>query len=416
MVVVYKFGGASLKDTESIKKVAEIIANSCYAHLIVVVSAMGKTTNALEKVFQLYIQNDKLKFKAFDDVIAYHNNILDNLFDSYDEVFFEIQKVYDEIINKLNQLPSDNVDYEYDSIVSYGELLSSKIVYYYLKHIGINAKLVDIRKVLITDSQFREANVDFSRSTEKVRNAFNENGLYLCQGFIAGTEDGRTTTLGREGSDYTAAAIGYIMDASSVTIWKDVPGVLTADPRIMPDVKKLDFITYKEAIELAYYGAQVIHPKTIKPLQNKNIPLYVKPFYAPDELGTKIQEFSGELNLPPIFIHKYQQVLISIMPKDFSFIVEENLSIIFQHLADLRIKINIMQLTAVSFSICIDYNEKKLNEFLNRISKQFNVLYNTHLTLITIRHYTDEAINSVIKDKEVLIKDISRKTAHIVIK
>ncbi|HNV96336.1 MAG TPA: aspartate kinase, partial [Bacteroidales bacterium] len=343
---IFKFGGASLKDAQGIERVGSIIKQYQNEHLVIVVSAMGKTTNALEWVYQYYIENNIQKYDALQEVKIFHFNILKSLFKLTDEVYLDIQMLFNELEHKINTPPSEQIDFEYDQIVSYGEIISSKIVEKYLRSIGVDIYWKDIRSLLITDSNYKEANVLFDISTPKIKDCFNSKAIYICQGFIGGTEKGNYTTLGREGSDYTAAALAYMLDAESVTIWKDVPGVLNADPRIMPEAIKLDTISYKEAIELAYYGAQVIHPKTIKPLQNKNIPLLVKPFLAPSEPGTIVQNITEKLSLPPIYIYKYHQVLVSIMPKDFSFIAEENMSLIFRHLADQKIKVNLMQQSA----------------------------------------------------------------------
>jgi len=413
---VCKFGGASLKDAQGIERVGTIIKQYQNEHLVIVVSAIGKTTNALEWVYRYYVENNIQKYEALQEVKTFHFNILKSLFKLTDKVYQEVQTWLNVLEQKINTPPSSNIDFEYDQIVSYGELISSKIVEHYLRSLNIHITWWDVRKLLITDANYKEASVLFDKSTPKINQSFQTKGIHLCQGFIGGTETGECTTLGREGSDYTAAALAYMLDADAVTIWKDVPGVLNADPRIMPEAVKLDKITYKEAIELAYYGAQVIHPKTIKPLQNKNIPLWVKPFLAPQEAGTVVQNINEKIALPPIFIYKYHQVLISIMPKDFSFIAEDNISLIFSHLANKKIKVNLMQQSAVSFSICVDYDERKLHAFLQAMKNQFDVLYNTDLTLITIRHYTDDAIKKVTGNSKIIIKELSRKTARLVVK
>ncbi len=357
---IYKFGGAALKDANGVKCVGNIIKNFNEESLVVVVSAMGKTTNALEWVFRYYIQNSNQKYNALQDIKSFHFNILKNLFEATNEVYTKVHNYFQELEKKLEIPPTTDVDFEYDQIVVYGELISSVIVYYYLRSCGINIKWIDVRNCLITNNNYRDANIIYEQSQSKLKSAIEKNNWYLCQGFIGKNIDGNNTTLGREGSDYTAAALAYMLDAKSVTIWKDVPGVLNADPRIMPDAIKLDKISYKEAIELAYYGAQIIHPKTIKPIQNKNIPLYVKPFMNPEKEGTLINNTFEKHKLPPIYIFKYHQCLISIMPKDFSFIAEDNLSIIFKHLSQAKIKVNLMQQSAVSFSVCVDYDERKL--------------------------------------------------------
>lgn len=413
---IYKFGGAALKDADGVKCVGNIIKNFNEKSLVVVVSAMGKTTNALEWVFRYYVQNSNQKYNALQDIKSFHFNILKNLFEATNEVYAKVHNYFQELEKKLEIPPTTDVDFEYDQIVVYGELISSVIVYHYLRSCGIDIKWIDVRNYLITNNNYRDANIIYEHSQSKLESAIEKNHWYLCQGFIGRSIDGNNTTLGREGSDYTAAALAYMLDAKSVTIWKDVPGVLNADPRIMPNTIKLDEISYKEAIELAYYGAQVIHPKTIKPLQNKNIPLYVKPFINPENKGTLIKDTFEKHQMPPIYIFKNQQCLISIMPKDFSFIAEDNLSIIFKHLSQAKIKVNLMQQSAVSFSVCVDYDERKLKNFLNATTHLYNILYNTDLTLVTIRHYTEDAITKVIANSKIIIKEISRNTARFVIK
>ncbi|MCX7862796.1 MAG: aspartate kinase [Bacteroidales bacterium] len=413
---IYKFGGASLQNADYIKKVVQIILSEQSKHLIIVVSAMGKTTNALELLHQHYMQKSDLIYDTLEQIKSFHFNIINQLFEPTHEVHKEINSIFNILLEKLSTSSSNNFDFEYDQIVIYGEIISSVIVYYLLRTHGINLTWIDIRRLLKTNSNYRDASVLYEKSLPLAKQIMGEPGLYICQGFIGSDELGNNTTLGREGSDYTAAALAYMLDAESVTIWKDVPGVLNGDPRIIPNVCKLDKITYKEAIELAYYGAQVIHPKTIKPLQNKNIPLFVKPFLQPHDVGTVVQDINEAISLPPIYIHKFNQVLISIMPKDFSFIAEDNLSIIFMYLSEAKIKVNMMQLSAVSFSICIDYDDRKIPYFLSRMKEKYDVVYNTNLTLITIRHYNQHAIDEMIQDKKVLLKEISRKTARIVLR
>ncbi len=413
---IFKFGGASLQNATYIKNVADIIQKHSHEHLIVVVSAMAKITNELEKLHRSYMMQSNHTNQILKNIISFHNIILQDLFKPTDEVHDTVNNCFCFLKKKLLQPPCSDYDFEYDQIVIYGELISSIIVFHYLRSRGIDTIWIDIRSVLKTNSNYRDADILFDISMSEVRKKFYDKGIYICQGFIGSDRSNNNTTLGREGSDYTAAALAHILDAQSVTIWKDVPGVLTADPRIISHVQKLDRITYKEAIELAYYGAQVIHPKTIKPLQNKNIPLFVKSFFNPDEKGTIVQDTNEKIDLPPIFIHKFNQALISIMPKDFSFIEEHNLSTIFKNLSDAKIKVNMMQQSAVSFSVCVDYEEQRLHKFLTAMQKDFDVLYNIGLTLITIRHYTDEAINSVVNNNKIMLKEISRKTARIVIK
>ncbi len=413
---VFKFGGASVKDASSIKQVAHILSQNSKEHLVVVVSAMGKTTNALEEVYRAYISNSQSVLYTLLPIKEYHFNVLKDLFNENDTIFLEVEDFFIKLSEILSEPPDTDIYKNYDKIVSFGELISTKIISHYLRTIGISVLWVDIRNYLITDSNHKDANILFDISAEKLKQVFSKKGIYVCQGFIGSSIDGHPSTLGREGSDYSAAAIANMLEAESLTVWKDVPGILNADPRIFSETIKLDVITYKEAIELAYYGAQVIHPKTIKPLQNKNIPLYVKPFEQPQSEGTVIKDIEQKLILPPIYIFKFNQVLFSISTKDFSFIAEDNLSYIFAELARCKIKVNMMQQTAITFSICFDFDEHKLHELVYSMSSKYQYVYNTQLTLVTIRHYTDEAVEKVISGKKIYLKELSRKTAKIVLK
>ena len=418
-MIVYKFGGASVKDAEGVRNLTDIISNNKDEKLVIVVSAMGKITNALEKVYKSYLKCLPDKTENFEEVKKYHHQIVWELFgkkskavmDSLDEEFIKLKQI-------LSTEPSFERDYEYDRIVSFGEILSSKIVFEYLKSQNIELKWVDIRSCLKTDETYREAKVDFERSLPLIEEAFNEKGIniYLTQGFIGGTLSGNSTTLGREGSDYSAALISFFLNAENVTIWKDVEGVLNADPRLMHDAVKLNEISYHEAIELAYYGAQIIHPKTIKPLENKKIPLYVKPFLSYKEQGTLIHEIKESICIPPVYIVKSNQVLISISPKDFSFIAEDNLSQIFAKLAKHRMKVNLMQNSAISFSIVTDNDESKIHYFIGELGSSFKILYNQNLELITIRHYTSDAVSRMINNKQVFLQQKSRNTVRFVVK
>ncbi len=419
---VFKFGGASVKDANAVINVGEILTLYAGQQIIVVVSAMGKTTNKLEEILHSIQVQDRTKFEQeIDELQSYHHAIIHELFKGNETPIF--QKI-DAIIEGINELysnnKSENIPHLYDQIVSIGELLSSHIVNDYLVELGTKSSWLDARKMIRTDDRHQEANVDWAKSEEliqlEVNRAFKQSDILLTQGFIGHTADGSTTTLGREGSDYSAGIFGYCCEAENVTIWKDVPGMLNADPKYFQNTKKLEKISFKEAIELSYYGASVIHPKTIKPLQNKNIPLFVKSFIEPLGAGTEIQSETKDDGLIASFIIKQEQVLFSITPKDFSFIDEQNLHGIFELLAKEQIKINLMQNSALSFSILVDAKKVSIPELLSVLKNTFNVKYNDNLELVTIRHYNTETIESICKDKIVIIEQKTRHTARFVLK
>jgi len=419
---VFKFGGASVKDANAVINVGKILMLYAGQKIIVVVSAMGKTTNKLEEILHSIQVQDRSKFvREIDELRAYHYAIMHDLFKGNDLSLF--QKI-DAVIGGINELYSNNKSekpgYLYDQIVSVGELLSSHIVNDYLVELGKKSSWLDARKMIRTDERHQEANVDWEKSKEliqlEVNRAFLQSDILLTQGFIGHTADGSTTTLGREGSDYSAGIFAYCCDAENVTIWKDVPGMLNADPKYFQNTKKLEKISFKEAIELSYYGASVIHPKTIKPLQNKNIPLFVKSFIEPLGAGTEIQAETKDDGLIASFIIKQEQVLFSITPKDFSFIDEQNLNGIFELLAKEQIKINLMQNSALSFSILVDAKKVAIPKLLSVLKNSFNVKYNDNLELVTIRHYNTETIESICKDKIVIIEQKTRHTARLVLK
>lgn len=411
---VFKFGGASVKDAAGVKNLARIIKRYD-DQLVVVVSAMGKTTNAMETIVEAYMNNQAVELaKRLHEVKVYHLQIVEELFGKDNAC---LQELFNQLEQKLESEPSLNYDFEYDQIVPFGELMSTTIISTYLNEVGMTNKWLDIRKYIRTDDCYRSANIDWPLTQELLSRKIKATGspLMITQGFIASTETNLTTTLGREGSDFTGAIIAHVLDAESLAIWKDVPGVLNADPRWYPRAVKIDELSYWEAIELTYYGAQVIHPKTLKPLQNKQIPLLVNSFIEPDKSGTVIQssEQSGELQ--PIFVLKQNQVLISMSPKDFSFIIEESLSDIFHIFSEHRVKLNMMQTSALNFSVCVD-DSKRLKAAIDELQEQFDVRYNENMELVTIRHYTDAAIAEMMDGKEVVDSQVSRKTARYVLK
>lgn len=423
LMKVFKFGGASLKSAEAVHNMANILRKFPKDRIIVIVSAMGKTTNALEQLTEAYYYKKANVNVLLNEIKKYHLDIAGQLFTKKDHpVFDELNNTFVELDWAVEGEPAYSYNLEYDQIVSMGEIISSKIVSAYLNEIGIGNTWLDVRDLIKTDDTFREAKVNWEQTENAVRKninpVFSENktgAIILTQGFLGGTTENFTSTLGREGSDYTAAILAFTASADEVTIWKDVPGVLNADPKWFDETKKIEQLSYQDAIELAYYGATVIHPKTIKPLQNKKIPLYVKSFLSPDDRGTLINEIQSPLPTP-CFIFKINQVLISISPKDFSFIVEENLSDIFKLFAGHDIKINMIQNSAISLSVSADGDERQLTSLIEILRKDFRVLYNENLELITIRYYDQETINRVIVNKKILLEQKSRYTVQLVVR
>lgn len=414
---VYKFGGASVKDAEGVKNLFKII-NTQKENLIIVVSAMGKMTDALEVLCNAYFSRTGNTEQALQNIQDFHQAIIQDLFGpATEEVNKLVGKLYQELQNILNSEPSLSYDYEYDRIISFGELLSTTIIAAYLEKQGRKAKFIDIRKCLITDQNYRNACVNQELSAQLCRKTFTfqETFMYITQGFIAGTTTNQTTTLGREGSDYTAALLANLLNAEAVTIWKDVPGIMNADPKLYENTEIISKLSYKEAIELSNCGAKVIHPKTIKPLQNKGIPLFVRSFLYPESHGSVIRDLEERLQLPPIFIDKDNQLLLTLSPRDFSFIAEEKLSRIFASLAKYRLRLNLMQNSAITFSFCIDLNEAIFENFINELSGEYEVLYNKNVRLLTIRHYNEEIIRHLIQDQRVLVEQRSRLTARFVV-
>ncbi|WP_367868448.1 aspartate kinase [Pedobacter sp. WC2423] len=416
---VFKFGGASVVNAEAVKNLVAIIQQAEKENLLIVVSAMGKMTNKLELLSNAYISGQENTHDLLDEVKAYHFNILNDLFDNHSHpIFNDVANTFVEIEWLLEEDASDAPDYIYDQIVSIGEVVSTKIVAAYLNESNISAVWADARNFIKTDNTYREGQVDWEKTeTEIKRNLVPllKKSIVVTQGFIGSTSENFTTTLGREGSDYSAAIFCACLDATALTIWKDVPGVLNADPKWFDETERIPQLSYHDAIELTYYGATVIHPKTIKPLQNKNIPLYVKSFLHPASEGTVINGINSELPVPS-FIFKVNQVLISILPKDFSFIIEENLSDIFSLFHKHKVKVNTMLNSALSFSVSVDYEEEKINNLIQDLSVLYKVKYNKGLELVTIRYYKKDTINRVTVNKDILLKVKSRHTCQIVMK
>lgn len=415
---IYKFGGASVKDAAGVRNLHRIVS-AADDKLVVVVSAMGKTTNALESVLDSFFNRKPDLDAKIQAIVDYHETIVSELFTPKNRYLADekLSQLYADLRADVALKPSLSYDYEYDRIVSFGELISTTIVSAYLQSQHEKVKFADIRNYLKTDDNYREGNVDIQLSHRLVNDMFNFKNydLYVTQGFIAGTITNQTTTLGREGSDYTAALLANLLNAASVTIWKDVPGVMNADPKRYAEVQVIPKLSYKEAIELSYCGASVIHPKTVKPIQNKRIPLYVKSFVDPTLPGSAIQEVLGKLDLPPVYINKANQVLLTLTPRDFSFIAEEKLSKIFAILASYRIKVSLIQTSAISFSLCIDYNPAIFKNLVTELQDEYEVLYNTDVELITIRHYTKAIVEKLVGEKLVFVEQRNRLTARFVV-
>ncbi|MCE2742107.1 MAG: aspartate kinase [Fluviicola sp.] len=419
---VFKFGGASVKDPSAVKNVSQILALFNGQKITVVVSAMGKTTNSLELIVDALWNREEAKYnELIDERLQFHLSILNGLFsEKHYSIYKKVEDIFEQLKQKFHLPVSENYDYEYDQIVSLGEVLSSLIVTAFLKEEGHLVDWADSRKLIRTNNLYREGNVEWAKTEELIHSRFEplfkDSNIVITQGFLGHTSEGFTTTLGREGSDYTAGIFAYCSNAESVTIWKDVPGMLNADPKWFDNTVKLDSISFKEAIELSYYGATVIHPKTIKPLQNKGIPLYVKSFIDPNADGTVIQESMEKDHLIPSFIFKMNQILLSITPKDFSFIVEENLSDIFHRLATINAKINLMQNSALSFSIALDKDKIDIQKLLNLFQDSFNVKYNENLELVTIRHFDQATIDRVTEGKEIVVEQKTKQTVRFLMR
>lgn len=420
MSKVFKFGGASVKDANAVKNVAEILKRFKNDNLVVVISAMGKTTNALEEILSSYIEKKDDCKELIQKLKSFHRQIIQDLFGSQSEyISAELELIFQELTEKCKSPPSTNRNFEYDQIVSIGEVISTKIVHAYLESIEIESSWIDARRIIATDDKWREAKIDWDLTVKQVKESVEsefKNGqqIVISQGFIGHSAEGHTTTLGREGSDFSAAIFAYALGSESVTIWKDVPGMLNADPKWFDNTILLEKISFREAIELAYFGASVIHPRTIQPLKRMNIPLYIKSFVNPDAKGSVIQASEESDAAIPSFIFRMDQVLISLSPKDFSFVIEENLEEIFAYLNKEGIRMNIMQNSAVSFSFCCDKSRVDVDQLVQHFSDQYIVKYNEPLELVTIRHYDDATIKRVTLDKRVILEQKSRETARLV--
>ena len=413
---IFKFGGASVKDAESVKNVASIIKNEGAKDTLVVISAMGKMTNAFEDVIDAYYNKSDDLPKKLTFIEEFHKNIMNSLFDENDEIYKKIDILFGELGWFLSRNTSRRFNYVYDQIICFGELLSTKIVSAYLSKIGLKNNWFDARNYIKTDSNYRDAKVNWELTEDIISNKIDRNKVNITQGFIAGNDTENTTSLGREGSDYTAGIFAYCLNAESVTIWKDVQGVLNADPRVFEKTALLEQISYEEAIEMAFYGASVIHPKTIQPLQNKDIPLYVRSFINLDLPGTKVSKGVRLLPFIPCFIAKKNQVIVSVSSLDFSFMVENNIADIFIMLHKHQLKVNLIQNSAISFSVCVDNKFNTFDAFYKEIKSLFKVDFQEHVDLFTVRHFNDETFEEINKKGKSLLTQINKETAQIVVK
>ncbi len=423
-MIVFKFGGGVLRKGRDAFQLLDILKKHSETQIIVVVSAFYKITSKLETLFNTHFLENRFDGNLFRELKTWHYNFIEEIFKAEEKnsIRNEISDVFEEIKKKLSEQPGQNYHFECDKIISYGEILSSKIIYAFLKSNKINCSFKDIREMIVTDSNYSEAKVLWDETAKNIQKACTsfKGNICLTQGFIAVDAKGHTTTLGREGSDFTASVIAFSLSADKVIFWKEVEGIYNADPAKTKDYKLLEKLSYKEALEQAFYGAKILHPKTIKPLQNKKIPIFVKSFHKPEEPGTEIMEASEICNncYPeiPIYIIEEKQILISVSSKDFSFISENSLGLIFNLLSKHHIKVNMMQVSAISFSISVTNDPHKIPHFTEELKSGFNVLYNENLKLITIRHYSKDAVKTMLSGKEVMLEQVSRNTARYLVK
>ena len=413
---IFKFGGASVKDADGVKNVVKVLREVGYDNTLLVVSAMGKTTNAMEDIINAYFKDKNEIVSKVAELVDYHHGIVSGLFpNSQHPIYQKLKVLIDEINGFLVWNKSPNYNFVYDQIVGYGELLSTTIISAYLKEVGIDNKWLDVRNYIKTDNTYRDTTVNWERTQENVSN-IDKRILNITQGFLGSDDNNFTTTLGREGSDYTAAILAYCLNADSVTIWKDVPGVLNADPRYFEETQLLNNISYREAIELAFYGASVIHPKTLQPLQRKEIPLHVKSFIKPLDKGTTVGKGVGIEPKVPCFIVKKNQVLMKLSSLDFSFIVEDSISELFKLFHQYKIKVDLIQNSAISFSVCVDNKFGGLEDLLLQLKSKFKVVHQENVSLYTIRHFDDRALASLQKGNDVLLVQRGTETVQLVVK
>ena len=413
---IYKFGGASVKDADGVKNLITILNYLGSEKTLIVVSAMGKTTNSLELVVKNYFENKEELQYSLNEVFNFHNKILEGLFnDNKEQIFSDVKEVFENLRIFLKRNKSPDYSFVYDQVVSFGEILSTKIINSYLNYSNIKCNWVDARELIKTDSKYRDANLNWEVTKHSISKNINIKLLNITQGFIASDSNNFSTTLGREGSDYTAAIFAYCLNAQSVTIWKDVPGVLNADPRVFKKPQLLNQISYTEAIELAFYGASVIHPKTLQPLQKKEIPLYVKSFLNPSGNGTSISRGTKIDPLIPCFIVQRNLNLLKLSSLDFSFIVEDNISDIFQILHENKMKVDLIQNSAISFSVCVYDKYSRLKELLSILKATFKVECTENVSLFTIRHFNENSSKEILKNNTLLLEQRTNETLQLVV-
>ena len=413
---IYKFGGASVKDADGVKNLITILNYLGSEKTLIVVSAMGKTTNSLELVVKNYFENKEELQYSLNEVFNFHNKILAGLFNNKKEqIFYDVKEVFENLRIFLKRNKSPDYSFVYDQVVSFGEILSTKIINSYLNYSNIKCNWIDARELIKTDSKYRDANLNWEITKHSISKNINIKLLNITQGFIASDSNNFSTTLGREGSDYTAAIFAYCLNAESVTIWKDVPGVLNADPRVFKKPQLLNQISYTEAIELAFYGASVIHPKTLQPLQKKEIPLYVKSFLNPSGNGTSISRGTKIDPLIPCFIVQRNLNLLKLSSLDFSFIVEDNISDIFQILHENKMKVDLIQNSAISFSVCVYDKYSRLKELLSILKATFKVECTENVSLFTIRHFNENSSKEILKNNTLLLEQRTNETLQLVV-
>ena len=411
---VFKFGGASIKDAPSIKNILEIISKYEMDNLVIVVSAMGKTTNALEKVVDSYF-NDKTQLQSsISDVFNFHINILNNLFEKNHFIFSELNTSFEKLSSFIKSNKSPSYSFVYDQVVSLGELISSKIIYEYLQKNNIDCSLIDARNCIKTNSKYRGGKVQWDMTNKKIKELISDSKINITQGFIGSDSNNFTVTLGREGSDYSAAIFAYSLNAESLSIWKDVPGLLNADPKFFSNTKLLNQISYSETIELAFYGASIIHPKTLQPLQKKEIPLFVKSFKNPLSNGTVISKGVDINPLVPCYIFKENLILLKISSLDFSFMVEDNISHIFKQLHDFKMKVDVIQNSAITFSVCFFDKYNKINELIINLEGKFKIQIHKNVSLFTIRHFDEKSIKKISNKRKLLLEQRTEKTVKLI--
>lgn len=413
---IFKFGGASVQDADGVKNVVEVLHRVGYNDILIVVSAMGKMTNAFEKLTEAYFYKRDNLPELLDELRAYHYDIISKLYqDDLKTKYDEIEVFFTDLVKFMTSNRSLDYNFVYDQMVGVAELISSRIISSYLNDSGISNSWIDVRDCIITNSDYRDAKVDWQQTEESIKRIIEPRKLYITQGFIAKDKAGHATSLGREGSDYSAGIFAYCLDAESLTIWKDVQGVLNADPRYFKETQLLRQISYTEAIELAFFGASVIHPKTLQPLQKKEIPLYVKSFIHPENEGTTVTRGAHIIPETPCFIVKKNQILLAISTLDFSFIVEKNISEIFELLHQFKMKVNLIQNSAISFSVCLEDKYELIDTLLDKLKGKFKIDLAKEVSLYTIRHFDSEAIKKIEKRQKVLLKQLTKETVQIVI-